>query len=131
MGDKLHHEYYTGPQAGDFAKASEPFALFAAWFEEAKAHEPNDPNAMALASVDAAGMPNVRMTLLKGVDAEGAGITGIGGKERGVAPPVACAAAAASVGGIKPPDTPDSGAAVPPVGGSSVPGTLPTRSIRA
>ena len=66
-----------------------------------------------------------------GADAGGAGITGIGGKERGVAPPVACAAAAASVGGIKPPDTPDSGAAVPPLGGSSVPGTLPTRSIRA
>ena len=72
MGDKLPHDYYAGPQAGDFAEANEPFALFAAWYEEAKTHEPNDPNAMALASVDAAGMPNVRMTLLKGVDAEGA-----------------------------------------------------------
>ena len=51
------------PQAG------EPFALFEAWFAEAQAHEPNDPNAMALASVDASGMPNVRMVLLKGVDA--------------------------------------------------------------
>ena len=36
MGDKLHHEYYAAPQAGDFAQAGEPFALFAAWFEEAK-----------------------------------------------------------------------------------------------
>jgi pyridoxamine 5'-phosphate oxidase len=72
MSDKPLGEYYTAPQAGNFADASEPFALFSAWFEEAKAHEPNDPNAMALASVDAAGMPNVRMTLLKGVDQEGA-----------------------------------------------------------
>jgi pyridoxamine 5'-phosphate oxidase len=71
MGDELPSGYYPGPQAGNFAEASEPFALFAAWFEEAKIHEANDPNAMALATVDAAGMPNVRMTLLKGVDAEG------------------------------------------------------------
>ncbi len=76
MGEELQSDYFAAPQAGDFAAASEPFALFAAWFEEAKAHEPNDPNAMALASVDASGMPNVRMTLLKGVDAEG--ITGRG-----------------------------------------------------
>jgi pyridoxamine 5'-phosphate oxidase len=62
-------EYYTGPQAGDFAQADEPFALFQAWFADAQAHEPNDANAMALASVDASGMPNVRMVLLKGVDA--------------------------------------------------------------
>ena len=46
----------------------EPFALFDAWFEEAKAHEPNDPNAFALATVDAAGLPNVRIVLLKGLD---------------------------------------------------------------
>ncbi|TMJ66343.1 MAG: pyridoxamine 5'-phosphate oxidase [Alphaproteobacteria bacterium] len=58
-----------GPQAGDFAAAGEPFALFEAWFAEAQAHEPNDAEAMALASADAAGMPNVRMVLLKGVDA--------------------------------------------------------------
>ncbi len=55
----------------DFTQASEPFALFEAWFLDAKASEPNDPNAMALASVDAAGMPNVRMVLLKGLDTEG------------------------------------------------------------
>jgi pyridoxamine 5'-phosphate oxidase len=69
MADKPKGEYYTGPQAGDFATADEPFALFEAWFAEAQAHEPNDANAMALASTDASGMPNVRMVLLKGVDA--------------------------------------------------------------
>jgi pyridoxamine 5'-phosphate oxidase len=69
MADKSKAEYYTGPQAGDFAAAGEPFALFEAWFAEAQAHEPNDANAMALASVDASGTPNVRMVLLKGVDA--------------------------------------------------------------
>src|SRR5438552_9328308 len=71
MSDKPKGEYYTAPQAGDFAAAGEPFALFEAWFAEAHAHEPNDANAMALASVDASGMPNVRMVLLKGVDAVG------------------------------------------------------------
>jgi pyridoxamine 5'-phosphate oxidase len=69
MTDEPKSEYYTAPQAGDFAEAAEPFALFEAWFAEAQAHEPNDANAMALASVDASGMPNVRMVLLKGVDA--------------------------------------------------------------
>ena len=68
MTDKPTGDYYAGPQAGDFASATEPFALFEAWFTEAQVHEPNDPNAMALATVDAAGMPNVRMVLLKGVD---------------------------------------------------------------
>jgi pyridoxamine 5'-phosphate oxidase len=46
----------------------DPFARFAAWFEEAKAKEPNDANAMALATADAQGRPSVRMVLLKGVD---------------------------------------------------------------
>ena len=54
--------------AGDFTAADEPFALFADWLREAEASEPNDPNAMALATVDADGLPNVRMVLLKGVD---------------------------------------------------------------
>jgi len=51
--------------------ADDPFALFAAWMAEAEAAEPNDPNAMALATADASGFPNVRMVLLKGVDPEG------------------------------------------------------------
>jgi pyridoxamine 5'-phosphate oxidase len=76
MTDQPKADYYSGPQAGDFAAAPEPFALFEAWFAEAKAHEPNDPNAMALASVDPDGMPNVRMTLLKGVDAPDAAARG-------------------------------------------------------
>jgi pyridoxamine 5'-phosphate oxidase len=69
MTDQSKREYYTAPQAGDFAAAAEPFQLFDAWFAEAQAHEPNDPNGMALATVDPDGMPNVRMVLLKGVDA--------------------------------------------------------------
>jgi pyridoxamine 5'-phosphate oxidase len=51
-----------------FANQQDPLALFQAWFSEAEKSEPNDPNAMALATVDADGMPNVRMVLLKGVD---------------------------------------------------------------
>jgi pyridoxamine 5'-phosphate oxidase len=57
--------------SGDFTESSEPFALFAAWLAEATASEPNDPNAMALASVDSEGLPDVRMVLLKGFDADG------------------------------------------------------------
>lgn len=53
-----------------FAEA-EPFDLFARWFKEAKDKEPNDPNAMALATADADGFPDVRMVLLKSVDAQG------------------------------------------------------------
>lgn len=68
MADKTKPDYYTGPQAGDFAAAAEPFGLFEAWFAEARAHEPSDPNAFALATVDAAGLPNVRVVLLKGLD---------------------------------------------------------------
>lgn len=57
--------------SGDFTAADEPFQLFSAWLEEASASEPRDPNAMALATVDADGLPNVRMVLLKGLDARG------------------------------------------------------------
>ena len=48
-----------------------PYALFAEWMAEAEAHEPNDPNAMALATADAEGRPSVRMVLLKGWDENG------------------------------------------------------------
>ena len=51
--------------------ADEPFALFAAWMQEAVAKEPNDANAMALATVDATGLPDVRMVLLKDADERG------------------------------------------------------------
>src|SRR5206468_7723542 len=57
--------------SGDFTAAEEPFALFAAWFAEACKSEPNDPNAMAVATVDDTGLPDVRMVLMKGYDADG------------------------------------------------------------
>ena len=56
---------------GDFTQANEPYALFEAWFAEAKASEPEDPNAIALATADPSGLPNVRMVLLKGHDPRG------------------------------------------------------------
>ena len=48
-----------------------PFDLFDEWFAKAEAEEPRDPNAMALATADPDGRPNVRMVLLKGVDPTG------------------------------------------------------------
>ena len=57
--------------SGDFTEAEEPLRLFSVWFEEAAAGEPRDPNAMSLATVDAEGLPNVRMVLMKGFDARG------------------------------------------------------------
>jgi len=54
--------------SGDFATASDPFALFAEWLAEATEREPNDPTGMALATVDEGGMPDVRMVLLKGYE---------------------------------------------------------------
>jgi len=55
----------------EIAAADSPFAAFAEWFALAGTKEPNDPNAMALATVDAAGLPDVRMVLLKGYDSNG------------------------------------------------------------
>lgn len=59
----------NGIFAGD-----DPFAIARAWLAEAERLEPNDPNAIALATVDAAGLPDVRMVLLKEI--EGAGRNG-------------------------------------------------------
>ena len=56
---------------GDPSRAAEPFAPFDAWMREAKEQESRDPDAMALATVDADGMPNVRMVLLKGWGPDG------------------------------------------------------------
>ncbi|MCE7028148.1 pyridoxamine 5'-phosphate oxidase [Jiella avicenniae] len=50
---------------------ADPFAFFAGWLEEAGESEINDPNAMALATVDENGMPDVRIVLLKGFDERG------------------------------------------------------------
>lgn len=71
MTDTADIKHHTQLTTGDFTAADEPFALFAAWFAEAVASEPNDPNAMALATVDAGGLPDVRMVLMKGYDADG------------------------------------------------------------
>ena len=62
---------------------SDPFALFDAWFAEAKASEPNDPEAMALATADAAGNPSVRMVLLKGHGPDGFVFYTNAGSEKG------------------------------------------------
>lgn len=55
----------TGIFAGD-----DPFAIAQDWLSEAEVSEPNDPNAVALATVGEAGMPNVRMVLLKEIEAD-------------------------------------------------------------
>lgn len=56
----------TGIFAGD-----DPFALARRWLAEAEPQEPNDANAIALATVDADGLPNARMVLLKEIEAAG------------------------------------------------------------
>ncbi|MGA1799944.1 pyridoxamine 5'-phosphate oxidase [Sphingomonas sp. 4RDLI-65] len=51
--------------------SDDPFTLFDSWYAEAKQSEPNDPNAVALATADAEGRPSVRMVLLKGHGPDG------------------------------------------------------------
>ncbi|MEM8644528.1 MAG: pyridoxamine 5'-phosphate oxidase family protein, partial [Pseudomonadota bacterium] len=55
----------------DFTAAEDPFVLFQVWLAEAEVSEPCDPEAMAVATADQDGLPNVRMILLKGVDERG------------------------------------------------------------
>ena len=50
---------------------TDPISVFVEWLEDAKRHEPNDANAMSLATVDAEGLPDCRMVLLKDVDGRG------------------------------------------------------------
>lgn len=59
-----------GGRGGIFA-GDDPFAIARSWLAEAVKTEPNDPNAIALATVDAAGLPNVRMVLLKEIEQAG------------------------------------------------------------
>jgi pyridoxamine 5'-phosphate oxidase len=54
-----------------FTERDDPLALFAEWLEDASKSEPSDPTAMALATVDEEGLPNVRMVLLKAADERG------------------------------------------------------------
>lgn len=56
------------PRTGIFA-GDDPFAIARSWLAEAEGSEPNDPNAIALATVDADGLPDVRMVLLKEIEA--------------------------------------------------------------
>ena len=55
----------------NFVEETNPKALFERWYAEAQASEINDPNAMALSSVDSSGLPNIRVVLLKGHDERG------------------------------------------------------------
>lgn len=55
----------------DVFTSQDPLVLFEEWLEAAGKSEPNDPNAMALATVDENGLPDVRMVLLKGADRGG------------------------------------------------------------
>jgi pyridoxamine 5'-phosphate oxidase len=71
MSDTVPIEHQSGLRSGDFTEAEEPLRLFAEWFEEAHKTEINDPEAMALATADADGLPDVRMVLLKGFDKHG------------------------------------------------------------
>lgn len=63
LTDRLFDDADTGP--------IDPFSLFEDWYAEAKLSEPNDPHAMAVASVDADGAPDVRMVLLNQHDHRG------------------------------------------------------------
>ena len=61
----------AAPTLREFTGATDPIALFDTWLQEAVESEPNDPTAVALATVDRDGLPNVRMVLLKGFDQRG------------------------------------------------------------
>jgi pyridoxamine 5'-phosphate oxidase len=61
----------TSAEPPPLLSEDDPFALFSDWMKEAIAREPNDANAMSLATVDDAGLPDVRMVLLKEADARG------------------------------------------------------------
>jgi len=70
LGNPDTGELTPGDSTG-FLGSGEPFLLFSQWLAEAEKSEPNDPNAMALATVDADGLPDIRMVLLKGLDDRG------------------------------------------------------------
>jgi pyridoxamine 5'-phosphate oxidase len=69
MNDAFKAE--TRPAAAEFDGLSDPWPLFERWMREAEASEINDPDAMTLATVDEAGLPNARIVLLKGFDERG------------------------------------------------------------
>ena len=71
MDDQSYQSRAEAKDAAGFTAAKDPVVLFRTWMAEAEAAEPNDPEAMAVATVDAQGLPNVRMILLKGADSQG------------------------------------------------------------
>jgi len=71
MSDAASIEHQGGLTVGDFTAADEPLRLFAQWLEDATQSE-TEANAMAVATVDADGVPDARMVLLKGFDERGA-----------------------------------------------------------
>src|SRR6516225_7967651 len=71
MSDAPPIKQSTGLTGGDLTEAEEQLSLYAAWCADAKQSEPVNPEAMALATVDARGLPNARMVLLKGFDERG------------------------------------------------------------
>jgi pyridoxamine 5'-phosphate oxidase len=95
MSDATSIEHPAGLTGGDFTTAEEPLRLFAEWFAEAKRAEPVNPDAMALATVDADGLPNARMVLLKGFDECGfvfyTNLDSVKGQELAAAPKAALA----------------------------------------
>ena len=60
-------------ERGGKFEGDDPFEIVRSWLAEAEASEPNDPNAIALSTVDADGLPNVRMVLLKDIESDGTG----------------------------------------------------------
>ena len=77
MSDNAAPDSLNSSQLADSAipSGADPFALFDDWFAAARESEPNDPNAMALATATPDGAPSVRMVLLKGHGAEEGGFT--------------------------------------------------------
>jgi pyridoxamine 5'-phosphate oxidase len=71
MTDTTINKTANSLTSGDFTAAEEPFALFEEWYALAQESEPNDPHAMALATADTSGLPDVRMVLLNRRDERG------------------------------------------------------------
>ena len=77
MADELipptpgEEHYAVDEDQGEVFTQGDPFALFREWFILARASEPNDPNAMTLATVDGTGLPDARVVLMKDIDDRG------------------------------------------------------------
>jgi pyridoxamine 5'-phosphate oxidase len=67
---RRHKERWPMTDRSGIFSGNDPFAIARTWLKEAEGREPNDPDAIALATVDADGLPNVRMVLLKEIEAD-------------------------------------------------------------